>query len=99
MNNAQPFRAGDTVEVLSGPCKGEHWGIAVYDAKRDEAWIAGWPCALVANATKALRIVEAVSDEEHAEMVEQVRAIRSDHGGRDPRAVAIESVLAAGGTP
>lgn len=95
----QPFRAGDAVEVLSGPCKGERWVIAVFEADRDVAWIAGWPCTMVTHATEALRLHRAATDKQHAEMVESVGRMRGDHGQGDPRRSALERVTEAGGTP
>lgn len=89
----QPFRAGDVVAVKAGPCAGERWLVAVYDAKRDEAWIAGWPETLVTKATKAVELVEAATDEQHQRMCEDVE--RS--GGA--RASALKIVRERGGMP
>lgn len=95
----QPFRAGDAVEVLGGEHAGEVWVVAVYEADRDTAWIAGWPCTMVGPATEKLRLHRAATDAQHAEMVESVSSMRGDHGEGDPRRRALEHVLAAGGTP
>lgn len=99
MKKEQPFRAGDVVEVLDGACKGEHWVVAVYDAEEDTAYIAGWPCTLIRDATGFLRLHQACTEKQHAEMVESVRNMRGDHGQGDPRRSALERVLANGGTP
>jgi hypothetical protein len=95
----QPFRAGDAVRVKLGPCAGEVWVVAVYDARRDIAWIAGWPCSMVTKATEALELDEACDDAEHARMVDAVSKMESDSGGKDPRRSALEHVQAMGGTP
>lgn len=95
----QPFRAGDVVRVKLGPCAGQEWGVAVYEANSDTAWIAGWPCTMVTKATEALDLAEACSDEEHARMVEAIARIQGDRGGKDPRLSALERVQAAGGVP
>lgn len=95
----QPFRAGDTVRVEVGPNKHEEWVIAVYDARSDTAWIAGWPCSMVTKASEALELVEACDDAEHERMVEAVKNMQSDHGGKDPRRSAIERLLEMGGVP
>ena len=95
----QPFRAGDTVLVKSGPCANQRWGVAVYDASTDNAWIAGWPCTMIANASEALELYEACTDAEHEAMVEAISKMRGDHGEGDPRRSALESVLATGGVP
>lgn len=96
---AQPFRSGDTVTVLRGMHMGECWVVAVYDAHRDEAYIAGWPCTCVSKASTELALFERATDEEHARMVESVRSMRDDRGNRDPRASALATVLDRGGTP
>jgi ribosomal protein L24 len=94
-----PFRAGDTVEVLLGDSAGERWVIAVYDAATDSAYIAGWPCTLVTKATEALKLHRAATDEQHASMIADIEHLRGDHGGSDPRAIALRRVREAGGTP
>lgn len=100
MSEKQPFRAGDVVRVNTGPCRDEHWLVAVYEARNDTAFIAGWPCTMVTKATEALELVRAATDEEHAEMVESVSKMQGDYGGgSDPRRVALERVQAAGGVP
>lgn len=96
---AQPFRAGDAVTVLSGECAGETWVVAVYEAASDTAWIAGWPCTMVDQATQKLRLHRAATDAQHDEMLEGVRKMQGDHGGGDPRQRALEHILATGGTP
>jgi hypothetical protein len=94
-----PFRSGDAVRVLTGPCAGETWVVAVYDAANDIAWIAGWPCTMVTKASEALALHRACSDEEHHETLESVRNLRGDHGEGDPRRSAYERIVAAGGAP
>lgn len=93
----QPFRAGDVVEVLGCPDAGERWVVAVYEASRDTAWFAGWPCTMVEQASGKLRLVLRATDEQHARMIERVRTVRTMQG--DPRRCALEHVIAAGGTP
>lgn len=95
----QAFRAGDAVRVLSGPCAGETWVVAVYEARNDTAWIAGWPCTMITKATEAVELARAATDEQHALMVENVAKMRGDHGGGDPRRSALERVQAMGGVP
>ncbi len=90
----QPFRAGDVVEVLVGDCRGERWVVAVYEADRDIALIAGWPCTMVTRASVALRLHDRASDAQHAQMVDLVAAM-----GADPRRTALERVQASGGMP
>jgi hypothetical protein len=90
----QPFRAGDVVEMLVGTRAGERWVIACYNAERDEAWIAGWPETLVDEATRKLRLDRAASDEEHAEMIAAVSAMKE--GMRRSALLAIQE---RGGTP
>jgi hypothetical protein len=95
-NMAQPFRAGDVVEVLAGTdtlTSGEKWVIACYDAPRDFAYIAGWPETLVTEATKKLRRCEAATDEQHAQMIADVLA------SSGPRRAALVAIQARGGTP
>jgi hypothetical protein len=92
----QPFRAGDAVHVLAN---GETWVVAVYDASRDVAWIAGWPCTMVPDASTALKLKRAATDAQHASMVESVSQMRGEHGGGEPRRSALESVQARGGVP
>ncbi len=97
--SAQPFRAGDVVRVRLGPCANEHWVVAVYDARSDTAYIAGWPCTMVTKATEALELHDAASDEEHAHMIASVATMRGDNGQGDPRRAALERVHAMGGVP
>jgi hypothetical protein len=99
MSNKQPFRAADIVEVLDGLHQGEQWVVAVYDAARDEAYMAGWPCTLVPNASASLVLVKAADDEDHANMVAGVTHLRGELGESDPRRCALGRVLAVGGTP
>lgn len=95
----QPFRAGDAVEVLDGFHKGQVWVVAVYEAVRDEAHIAGWPYARVDKASTALRVHRAATDEQHAEMIASVADMRGEHGEGDPRRRALVHVQKSGGTP
>lgn len=96
---AQPFRAGDVVEMLVGAYAGQLWVVAVYEADRDDAWIAGWPCTMVDGASTKLRLHRAATDAQHAEMIDGVAKMRGDHDDGDPRTRALRAVLAAGGTP
>jgi hypothetical protein len=93
MAKKQPFRAGDVVEITDGQ-RVEEWTIAVYDAERDEAWIAGWPETLVSNATACLRLTQPATDDEHARMIADIE--RSEASGRR---AALKRVQERGGTP
>lgn len=95
----QPFRAGDTVRVKLGPCADERWVVAVYEADKDVAWIAGWPCTMISKASEAVVLERAATDEQHREMVANVARMQGDHGGGDPRRGALERVQATGGVP
>lgn len=105
----QAFRAGDSVDIrvgLIGPgmtaedLPVETWLIAVYEADLDVAWIAGWPCTMVANASKHLKLSKEANDIEHARMVRDVREAKgNDYGFGDPRRSVLERVLKAGGVP
>ncbi len=95
----QPFRAGDAVEVLVGPNKGEVWVVAVYEAAADTAYIAGWPCSMVTQASEALRLHRAGSESQHTDMIASVARMQGDYCQGDPRRSALERVQADGGTP
>jgi hypothetical protein len=90
-NGAQPFRAGDVVTAPAGTP--EQWVLACYDAVRDDAWMAGYPETLVANASKKLVRIEPATDEQHAAMIADVLA------SSGPRRAAVEAIQARGGTP
>lgn len=99
----QPFRAGDAVDVRVGGTEAkpitETWVIACYEADRDVAWIAGWPCSMVSKASEVLKLHRAATDIQHAQMVRDVLTMRGDFGDGDPRRTAMERVRSIGGVP